>query len=68
MVVCAPSESIQMAKRRGQTAQQRLFVSFPVGPTVTRCSGVAARGVAKTVSATTDSPPVSGSKTGLGFE
>jgi len=43
MVVCAPWESIQMAKRRGQTAQQRLFVSFPVDPAVIRCSGVAAR-------------------------
>jgi hypothetical protein len=43
MVVCAPWESIQTAKRRGQTAQQRLFVSFPVDPTVIRCLGVAAR-------------------------
>jgi hypothetical protein len=43
MVVCAPWESIQTAKRRGQTAQRRLFVSFPVDPTVIRCFGVAAR-------------------------
>jgi|HubBroStandDraft_6_1064221.scaffolds.fasta_scaffold929161_1 hypothetical protein len=42
-VACAPWESIQKAKRREQTAQQCPFVSFPVGPTVIRCSGVAAR-------------------------
>ena len=42
-IVCAPSESIQMAKYRGQTAQQRFFVSFPLDPTVTPCSGAAAR-------------------------
>jgi hypothetical protein len=44
MIECAPWESSQMAKRRGQTAQQRLFVSFPVDPTLIRCSGVADRG------------------------
>ena len=42
-VACAPWESIQKAKRREQTVQQRPFVSFPIDPTAIPRSGVAAR-------------------------